>query len=73
MNDDVQVTVYMKCKSCGNDRLAVGISTNKELMIGCEYCGVVLALIDQWPKQDLLDSAACDCEECTMKRQESLN
>lgn len=73
MRDKVHVTAYLKCSSCGNDRLAVGLSTEKELMIGCDHCGVIVALIDQWPKQEMLDAAICNCEECTAKRKETLN
>jgi predicted nucleic acid-binding Zn ribbon protein len=73
MSDEVQVIAYLKCTSCGNDRLVVGLSTKKELMIGCEYCGVIVALIDCWPNQEMLDAAVCDCEECVAKKKENFN
>jgi hypothetical protein len=54
----------MHCKTCGGNQLVVAISTENELLMMCEKCKKLVAVISEWPDQTNVHGNDCECDRC---------
>ncbi len=63
MSDVVKPKLFLHCKECNNGHLTVAVSEDNELLMICDKCNQLVAIIDKWPADEHLE-ADCGCDAC---------
>jgi hypothetical protein len=61
MSDTTEIKAFLHCRTCGAGMLAVGVSTENELVVACERCQQIVLAVKKWPMPELMNMK---CEAC---------
>jgi hypothetical protein len=60
--------LFVSCKTCEKSNFSLGINENQELVVICNHCNDPVAVISEWPDQELLPGGSqCHPKQGSLK------